>query len=103
MMPRFLFERLFLRSREEVRGLADTTALQRDGAADVERPHLERPIPEHPRPQLRHHGPLLAHLQAAQPAVRNAAQQGQHGGLLELVLGALAQVGEELGVAPRIS
>src|SRR6184192_2438825 len=54
------------------------------------------------RPQLRDHGPLLAQVQPAEPAMRDAAQQRQHGGLFELLLRAGAQVGEQLDIPPRI-
>ena len=93
---------LFLRPREEVRGFADAAPLQRDGAGHVERPHFQRPIGQHPGPQLGDHGPLLAQVQPTEPAVRDAAQQRQHWGLLELLGRALAQVGEDLGVLPGI-
>jgi len=111
MMPRLLpadrghivvAHRLFLRPRKEVRGLIDATPLQRNGAADVERAHFERSVPQQPRAQLRDHGPLLAHIQPAEPAVRDAAEQRQHGGLLELVLRALTQVRQERGVVAGI-
>ena len=49
------------------------------------------------------HGPVLAQFQPTEAAVRDAAEQGQHGGLLQLVLRPLAQVPEQLGVVPRIS
>src|SRR5213082_2471958 len=39
---------------------------------------------------------------ATAPAMRDAAQQRQHGGLFELLLRAGAQVGEQLDIAPRI-
>src|SRR5213594_3604943 len=57
--------------------------------------HDALPISQHARPQLRDHGPLLAQVQPAQPAVRDGAQQRQHGGLLELLLRAPGQVGEQ--------
>ena len=95
--------RLFQRAREEERRLLDAAALERDGAADVEGPHFEPTLLERPRPQLRDHGPVLAQFQPTEAAVRDAAEQGQHGGLLQLVLRPLAQVPEQLGVVPRIS
>src|SRR5437588_8337746 len=57
---------------------------------------------QHARPQLRDHGPLLAQVEPAEPAVRDAAQQGEHGGLLQLLLRAAAQVAEQLVVAARV-
>ena len=42
-----LEHRFFLRTREVVDRLADASALQRDGTADVEGPHLDRAVPEH--------------------------------------------------------
>jgi len=94
--------RLFLRPREEVRGLRDAAALERDGAADVEPAHFQRSIPQHARPRQRDRRPLLPRIELTEAAVRDAVEQGQHGRLLELVLGAPAQVGKELGVPPGI-
>ena len=97
-----VLHRLLLRAREEIRRLVDAAALQGDRPGDIERPHFQGPISQHAGPQLRDHGPLLTQVQPAEPAVRDAAQQGEHGRLLQLLLGARAQVAEQVAVAPRV-
>src|SRR3989441_6626843 len=89
-----VLHRPFLRPREEVRRLTDPAPLQRDRAGYVEGPHFDRTIAQHPRPQLRDHGPLLSEVQPTESGVRDAGEQRQHGGLLELIGRALAQIGE---------
>ena len=44
-----LLRRLVLRRGEELRRLVDAAAIERNGAAHVQRPHLQLPIPHHTR------------------------------------------------------
>ena len=93
---------LLLGAREEVGRFVDAAALQRDGAADVQGTDFHHPVLERARPQLRDHRPLLANLETAEAAVCDAVEQGEHGGLFELVAGALLEVRQELGVASGV-
>ena len=113
MMPRLLAQRprvtqvavlhrLLLGLGEEMGGLVQSAALERDGATHVQGPEFQRTVGEHARPRQRHHGPSVSHLQPTQPGMGDAAEHRERGRLLQFLGGVVAEIGEQIGVAAPI-